>query len=133
MPYRLIEKIDNIRVDLIIARESNYNYSADAAITITWDQLAERIMEIEDYLIAYPGETIRKWQVAEFFINYLYSYLYGQDNTPSYDWQTKVVLDDVIESYKKMEQSYPGTETGMIICEYIHFIHHHQLIFIKSG
>jgi len=103
----------------IMAEESNNKFSADASITISWDDLAGRLIKTENYLKNYPGDTFRKKGVSDLYIIYLHAYIYGQDNTSSYDDQTKKVFNEVIDSYIKTKQNYPETHTGMIVRDHL--------------
>ena len=97
------------------AAESNYIYSRDAAIIISWDELAERMMRAEKFLIDYPSETSRKIAVGKLFLGYMASYIYGQDNTRTWDWTTNIVYDEVVESYDKTIAKYQGTTAADIL------------------
>lgn len=99
----------------IRAAESNYIYSRDAAIIISWDELAERMMRAEKFLIDYPSQTPRKIAVGQLFLGYMASYIYGQDNTRTWDWSTNIVYEEVAQSYNKTIAKYQGTTAAGIL------------------
>ena len=42
---------------LLRTLESNKTYAKDAALKITWDELAQRVLTVEDFLIKYPASS----------------------------------------------------------------------------
>ncbi len=113
----------------VMAAESNEISSRDAALVISWDELAERTINSEVYLIDYPEDTIRKVNVADLYMIYLRSYLFGQSNTPNRDvYNTNQVYDEVLESYRKTAQQYPETQTGQIIVDYLKLLEENDFV-----
>ena len=103
----------------ITASESDNIYSMDAGLVISWDEIAERLIDSEDYLINYPSDSIRKVEISRLYMNYLSAYLYGQNNTPSRDYMTNRVLEEVVSSYREIVKKYQQTITGGIISDYL--------------
>jgi len=99
------------------AEESNNIYSRDAALMISWDELAERMIGSENYLVKYPQDSPRKVEAGRLFLGYFSAYIYGQDNTPTRDYSTNVVLDEVIQSYKKTIAENPDSKAATIISD----------------
>jgi hypothetical protein len=91
------------------AEESNNIYSRDAGLMISWDELAKRMIDSENYLVKYFQDSPRKVEAGRLFLGYFSAYIYGQDNTPTRDYSTNVVLDEVIQSYKKTIAENPDS------------------------
>jgi hypothetical protein len=102
----------------VMALESNKISSRDAALTISWDELALRLINCEEFLLNYPDETIRKRAVGDLYMRYLVSYIVGQNNTPSRNYEDNVVLPEVLESYDKLILEYPDHITTDLIRSY---------------
>lgn len=101
------------------AAESNEVYSRDAGLVISWDELAERMINSEKYLVKYPDETPGKIEVSKLFLEYFAAYIYGQNNTPTRDYTTNVVFDEVIQSYKKTIENNPGSTAVSLLKDFL--------------
>lgn len=102
----------------IMARQSNKLFSRDAAITISWDELALRLAECEEFFASYPEDNVRRMAAGELYINYLRSYMIGQDNTPTYSYEDNKVKQEVLDSYDKFIADYPDYVTSDLIKSY---------------
>jgi hypothetical protein len=102
----------------VMALESNKISSRDAALTISWDELALRLISCEEFLLNYPDETIRKRAVGDLYMRYLVSYIVGQNNTPSRSYENNIVYPEVLESYDKLLLEYPDHITADLIRSY---------------
>lgn len=83
----------------IKALESNDKSMADAGLTISFDELAERLFQAEDYLKA-PWEGQRRDDILEDYKYKIEAYLKGLPNTPIMDYESKKINNEVLESYK---------------------------------
>ena len=86
---------------LFRALESNQIFAKDAALQITWDELASRVLAIEDFLLKYPASN-KYVEMGNSYYNYLMFYYIGMDNTPAFDYDTNKFKDEVLASYNKM-------------------------------
>lgn len=122
--YEFLKKYsDNISPEYldyvnIMATESNKIFSRDAALTISWDELALRLINCEEFLVSYPSDSIRKKAVGDLYMNYLVSYIIGQNNTPTYSYENKEIKPEVLESYSKLITDYPDNVTARLIRKY---------------
>ncbi len=112
----------------IRAVESNWVYSRDAGLAISWDELAERMINAEKYIVTYPSETPRKIETARLLLGYFAAYIYGQDNTPTRDWQTSIVYDEVIKSYENTIAENPQSAAVKILSDYLAELKKNNLI-----
>lgn len=102
----------------IMATESNKIYSRDAALTISWDELAFRLINCEEYLVQYPGDNIKKKVIGDFYMKYLMSYMIGQNNTPSYSYEDNKINTEVLESYSRFISDYYDSVSANLIKDY---------------
>ena len=80
--------------------DSNNPTVLDASLVISFDELAQRLIKVENYIKEYP-DGIRYEEILRLFGVYLRFYLEGVDNTPIYDYETKEIKNEVLKSYKK--------------------------------
>ncbi|MBN1298556.1 MAG: hypothetical protein JW997_02600 [Actinobacteria bacterium] len=101
------------------AAESENVHSRDAGLTISWDELSQRMIKAEKYLDKYKAENPRKIEISRLFLLYFASYLYGQDNTPTRDWSTNAVYEEVLESYRDTVNENPSSKAAGILSNYL--------------
>jgi len=58
----------------------------------------------------------------EMYDCYLYIYLLGVDNSPTYDYETGRVCENVMDSYKYSMEKYKGTDFDSTMQEYINML-----------
>ena len=97
----------------------------DASLLITFDQLADRIIKTENYIRNYP-DSISKEEMLRLYGGYLKLYMEGVDNTPIYDYETGIIIDQVLESYKKTS-NLEDSITSDIITKYMDIIEENEL------
>lgn len=102
----------------IMAAESNKHFASDAALTISPDELANRIVKAESFIGSYPDFELVK-QVEQFHSYYLQAYLLGLNNTPLFDYQTEKAKDSFTESYEKTITNQKGTKLAGMLEEYM--------------
>ena len=98
----------------VMATETEDITAADAAIMVSWDELARRIVETEKAIGVIKTESLsqRLMPLYQFYTN---AYLMGIDNTPIVSWETNAVLDEVRESYALTLSRYPNTQLSLIV------------------
>jgi len=100
----------------IMAAESDQPPFSDGALTITFDELAERILRIENYLNRYISGP-RQEELLELYENRLTAYYKGLPNTPIAAYDSGEILDNVYESYESTAAN-DGYVTSSMIGEY---------------
>lgn len=114
----------------IKAMDSNEPVAIDGGLYISFDELAGRILKIEDYLQKYSGGQRQE----EMLMNYrdrLYKYLLGMDNSPISDYDTGKIYDEVLESYKKTANTKDKV-TAYIVRKYLNSIEENEYIIDES-
>lgn len=88
----------------IMSIDSEYPPFVDGALNTDFNGLADRILKTENYLNRYiSGE--RQDELIDIYENKLTAYLKGLPNTPIADYDTKVIFDNVINSYENTAAS----------------------------
>lgn len=106
--------------DYIKIMELYHNSAAfdDAAITVSWDALAERIVQIEAYLKKHSNSA-RKDELLWICTGYLRAYLIGTDNTPAFDYRTHKIDEGLFQSYESSIKRFDGSRLCAILNEYL--------------
>ncbi len=94
-----------------IAKENESNYAADAGLIITWEELGERLIFWENFINKYPKSKLLK-TVREDYHNYLYDYLFGMDNTMTYESADGKLYDENIKEFNRIIKKYPNSNTA---------------------
>ncbi|ASS67421.1 MULTISPECIES: hypothetical protein [unclassified Paenibacillus] len=72
----------------------------DAAIIIGWGELLQRNLAQEKFLRSYPSSN-RKAKVESMYRLTKWNVFYGSNNTPLFDYESKVINAKAVEAYKK--------------------------------
>jgi hypothetical protein len=105
----------------ILSRESSEILSADGGLTISWSELSFRALSAEGYLKAYPS-SIRYDEVLELYKWYLNALLTGLPDTPIYYRNSKLIRNDVLQTYNKTIIHNADTITSTILKAYLDII-----------
>ncbi|MFP3590891.1 hypothetical protein [Chryseobacterium sp. SIMBA_038] len=90
------------------AKENEGNYAADAGLIITWKELGDRLIFWENFINKYPKSPLIS-RVKEDYNNYLYDYLFGMDNTPTYENSDGKLYDENRAEFNRMIKKYPNS------------------------
>lgn len=101
----------------ILALESSNQYLKNDILLIPRDKLAERIIMIDNFIIAYPYSVFVD-ELSIIYNNYLNTLLYGSKNSPIFDEDSSIVDTDILEEFKAMEEKYANSNLGDIISKY---------------
>ncbi|MDR0660367.1 MAG: hypothetical protein LBG19_06100 [Prevotellaceae bacterium] len=105
----------------LMAFERANEFLFDAAVYITWEELADRIINFEEYLDKYPN-SIFAGNIREKYNSYTSLLLIGCDNTPTFDWldeDNRKLNADVLESYHKIIETYSHRRLAETLTEYL--------------
>jgi len=100
----------------IEAAESDARAYEDAGIVIPISELYARAAACGDFLEKRP-QSQRAGTVKELYTAYIYSYFYGQDNTPAFDYTTKKLNQEFRDSYEAAAKD--DTPVGKAAAEYL--------------
>ncbi|OQB14792.1 MAG: hypothetical protein BWY15_00946 [Firmicutes bacterium ADurb.Bin193] len=94
----------------IMAKQSDKPTAKDAALVITWDELARRAVEMERFVEKYPASA-RFNDIKEKYEYYKTFVFFGLNNTPLFSYDTKVMRNDALLGYKKFLEE--GTDSNL--------------------
>jgi len=104
-------------VDLM-AIESNDKTASDGGLTLSWDEMAARVLAAEHTLREYP-QSPKVDAVKAKYKQYVQFYLFGLNNTPIYDWDSFKLLAEVKTSYAKTVKEHPDTILGQLTKQFL--------------
>lgn len=98
------------------ADEDTVLYSADAGLGVSFQEVGQRTLNWEQFLETYPN-SILAVSARESFERYCEDYLFGQDNTPSFEnWQDIASLNqENKDEYLSFVQKHGNTKTTAIV------------------
>lgn len=114
----------------IKALDSSEPVAADGGLRISYDDLADRILQTEKFIGKY-SQGQRYEEMLRNYKNKLVLYLGGLDNTPIADFKTKKIYDDVLASYNKVAK-VKDSATAFVVNKYIDTIKENNLIINKA-
>ena len=98
----------------MITAEDQVLFQSDAAIRISWRDVAKRVESREKFLIDFPNSKLTK-EIKQELKEYQFAYLLGYDNTQTHE-QGKLNPEN-IEEFKRFIRDNPNSETSTIIRE----------------
>ena len=101
----------------ILAEQSKKHYLADAALTIGYDELADRTIKTEEFLKKFPASEYRK-EMDDWHNQYTSVYLLGINNTPAFDMDTLEIKRDLLQSFETTKTKYPDSGLTGVLTEY---------------
>ena len=104
----------------IKSMDSNMPTIIDAAIIIPFDELANKLVKVEEYMKKYP-ECPDCEEILRLYGAYLKLYLEGSDNTPIFNYANKTIKEEILSSYKKTAK-LENSITGNAVNRYINVI-----------
>ena len=105
------------------AMDSNVPPFVDGALVISYDDLANRLLKTENYLNKYLDSSRQDVMLD----NKINIYLKGVDNTPIADHASKIIYDDVLDSYVNTSHN-EGYLTADILRRYVNVIEENDKI-----
>lgn len=102
------------------ADEDTVLYSADAGLVIPFGLIGKRALNWEKFLDKYPN-SIFAAAARELYEGYCEDYLFGEDNTPSfdkYDDLTSLIPENKAE-YTAFVEQYAGTKTAGVVKQFL--------------
>jgi len=91
-----------------LAKESRDIYSADAGIVISWKELGDRTVFWENFIKKYHQSPLIP-RVKKIYDNYLTDYLFGMDNTPTYEHADGKLYDENRKEFNRIIRTYPDS------------------------
>ncbi|WLR50391.1 hypothetical protein LC040_14130 [Bacillus tianshenii] len=113
------------------AIRQNLNVVSDGTLTISWDELADRIINLEDFMMRNPTFS-KSPDLHQYYYQFLTYYLFGIDNSPVFDSNGKL-LPEVKDSYERFMQMYDNQQTYYTIKGYYDILQKNQFVRSKES
>lgn len=115
---RFLSAISQRVLDLLVLEESK-PVGGDAAIDISWAELANRLATADELHARQPLASADSI-VERYYRSYLTAYLGGWDNTPGFALDPPhALLPALRSSYDRYVREHPHTRSGRIIAAYV--------------
>ncbi len=102
----------------ILALNSNNQYQNNGTLMISMDKLAERIIIIDNFKMAYPYSGFID-KLEPIYNDYLSSFLFGTTNNPVFDKESGQINPDILPQYKNIEEKYLGTNLSDMVSSFL--------------
>lgn len=102
----------------ILALDTNEPFMNDGSLVISMEKLAERILVVESFKMIYPYSDFLP-KVSEIYKSYIYTYFYGDNHDPNFDYNTSIMKNEVIKEFEKSIEKYQYTNFADIIRGFI--------------
>lgn len=98
------------------ADEDTVLYSADAGLMVPFSLVGQRALHWEQFLEAYPNSILAA-NARESYERYCEDYLFGQDNTPSFDNRQDIssLIPENKAEYLSFVQKHGNTRTAAVV------------------
>jgi hypothetical protein len=117
-PYVTAQLSEFLEFDV---REQQRPFASDASMMITYDEVTERIVRLEELMNAYPQSPARP-TTEYYYRRYLTAYLGGTDNTPAFDWKTKLLHAELRANYHKFLAEHGNTQAARELRDYLELL-----------
>ncbi|MGD8192729.1 hypothetical protein ACQCN2_22390 [Brevibacillus ginsengisoli] len=111
--------------------EANQNSMEDGGLTISRNELADRLLHTEHYLTTFPN-GLKKVEMKTLYFNYLNQYIH-EYRYEAIDENTLRLLPQVKQSYEKLVQEHPDTHTAQIVKDYLAIINANEDVIYEPG
>lgn len=102
----------------IKAMDTNEPYLRDGSLVISREKLAQRIVDMESFKLVYPYSNFLD-EVNEIYRFYIYTFLYGDNHSPNFDYESNKMYDDIMVSFQDTINKYPDSILSEIIQEFV--------------
>ncbi|MNI17579.1 hypothetical protein D3C73_709520 [compost metagenome] len=94
--------------------ESQKHSLSDAALVISWEELLNRGLAAERFTTKYPN-AVRIKEVISLRDNYIAVIFYGANNTPLFDYDTKIMDSDARKAYETVLSTNTGNADSTLM------------------
>lgn len=93
----------------LIAKDEKELYSADAGFMVNFDEVGRRVASWEQFLTKHPNSKLVD-EAKDIYNNYLTDFIFGLENTPTYEEETGLIYPEYIEVYDDFVKKYPNSK-----------------------
>lgn len=98
--------------------QTQEHYYDDLTLMISWDDLAARIISVENFIQKYKDSEYAM-EMSELFDEYFHFYKVGTNHSRVFDYETNIINQDVLKSYESTITKYPGSKLAKLTSEYL--------------
>ncbi|MEL1244090.1 hypothetical protein AAEO56_07460 [Flavobacterium sp. DGU11] len=98
----------------INAEEDKELFVNDAALAVELGEAGRRVINWEKFIAKYPDSKLIE-RAKSIYLFYQDAYLFGFDNTPVKDYQTRELYKENLDDFKKFVAKYPESPTTRLI------------------
>lgn len=121
---RFLSELSRRVLDLLVLEEAKA-VGGDAAISISWPELANRLATVDELHARHPLAAADSL-VEGYYRSYLTAYLGDWDNTPGFAFQRPhALLPALRSSYGRYIRDHPTTRSGRMIDAYVALLRAH--------
>lgn len=96
------------------AKEDEMLFVSDAGLAVELEEAGRRVINWEKFIEKYPDSKLIK-RAKSLYQYYQDAYLFGFDNTPVKDYQTREIYKDNLDDFKSFMAKYPDSPTTRLI------------------
>lgn len=105
----------------ILSLNSEHPFLHDGNLTISDENLVERILLVESFKMIYPYSDLYK-EIDDIYKLYLTTYLYGDNHNSKFDMKTGKIKDEDLNEFKNRIEKYPYTNFADILGDFVQLI-----------
>ncbi len=102
--------------------ESSLPMAEDAALMISWEELAMRAYSVEQYIKTFGEDPMTIEDARFLYGNYINAMMLGMNNTPIFDYETDQFSEDAKAAYERFVREHPKSTTAWMLREYMSYI-----------
>lgn len=98
----------------------------DAALRITWEELAQRTYDMELYIQKFKKEALIDEDAKWLYANYMNALVIGTNKTPIFDYEKHTFSEAAKNAYAAFINKYPDSTTAWALTEYFTYLDGNQ-------
>lgn len=111
----------------IMALRYNNPAAVDASLILPPKELAQRILQMENYILSYNNEQ-REEMMISMYEGYLMVYMSGSENTPVFDADTNMIFPDRFKNFEETASKEKDSVFGKILSQYVELLKQENFI-----
>lgn len=111
----------------LMAVESSNPPAKDGALVIDWEEILNRALAQENFLVKFP-EAMKVVEVKDLFEKYLNFTFYGLNNTPLFSYDTEEIADEVKDIYLEIIRNNPDSNLVEALGRYMNILKENNYI-----
>ncbi len=106
----------------IMTEEQNFPMAEDTVLNLSWEALAERTYEIEQFIRENKDYSLIKEDLDWIYGNYMNALVMGTNGTPIFNYKTSVFSEDARTVYASFINKHPDSTTAWALTEYFTYL-----------